>query len=41
MLLGKDTLKTMERQISKALINSYISHDECGLLHNILREWIR
>ena len=38
MLLGKDKLKAIEFLISKALINSYISHDEFISVNNVLRE---
>ena len=38
VLLGKDKLNTIEVLISKALINSYISHDEFVLVNNVLRE---
>ena len=34
-MLGKDKL----RLISKALINSYISHDEFVSVNNVLREY--
>ena len=37
-MLGKDKLKTIEVQISKALIDSYISHDESVAVNNVLRE---
>ena len=39
MLLGKTSLNTIEVLISKALINSYVSHDECVSVNNILREY--
>ena len=39
MLLGKDKLNTTEVLISKALIDSYISHDELVLINNALREY--
>ena len=39
MLLGKDKLNTNEVLISKALIDSYISHDELVLINNALREY--
>ena len=38
MLLGKDKLNTIEVLISKALIDSYISHDEFASANNVLRE---
>ena len=38
MLLGKDKLKAIEFLISKALINSYISHGEFISVNNVLRE---
>ena len=38
-LLGKDMLNTIEVLISKALIDSYISHDEFVSVNNILREY--
>ena len=38
MLLGKDKLNAIEVLISKALINSYISHDEFVSVNNLLRE---
>ena len=37
MLLGKDKLNTIEVLISKALINSCISHDESISVNNVLR----
>ena len=37
VLLGKDKLNTMKVLISKALIDSYISHDEFVLVNNMLR----
>ena len=37
MLLGKDKLNTIEVLISKALINSCISHDEFVSVNNVLR----
>ena len=37
MLLGKDKLNTIEFLISKALINSCISHDEFVSVNNVLR----
>ena len=39
MLLGKDKLNTIEILISKALIDSYISHDEFVSVNNVLREY--
>ena len=39
MLLGKDKLNTIEVLISKALVDSYISHDEFNLVNNVLREY--
>ena len=39
MLLGKDKLNTIEVLISKALINSCISHDEFVSVNNFLREY--
>ena len=39
MLLGKDKLNTIEFLISKALIDSYISHDEFTSVNNVLREY--
>ena len=39
VLLGKDQLNTTEVLISKALINSYISHDEFVSVNNALREY--
>ena len=38
VLLGKDKLNTIEFLISKALINSYISHYEFFSVNNVLRE---
>ena len=37
VLLGKDMLNTIKVLTSKALIDSYVSHDEFYLLNNILR----
>ena len=37
VLLGKDTLNTIEVLISKALIDSHISHDKFGSINNVLR----
>ena len=39
MLLGKGNLNTIEVLISKALIDSYISHDEFVSVNNVLREY--
>ena len=39
VFLGKDKLNTIEVLISKALINSYISHDEFVSIINVLREY--
>ena len=39
VLLGKDKLNTIEVLISKALIDSYISHDEFVSVYNVLREF--
>ena len=39
LLLGKDTLNTIETLISKTLINSYINHDEFLSVNNVLREY--
>ena len=39
VLLGKTKLDTMKILISKALIDSYISHDEFASVHNLLREY--
>ena len=39
MLLGKDTLNTIEVIISKALIDPYISHDEFVAVNSLLREY--
>ena len=39
MLLGKDMLNAIEVLISKALIDSYISHDEFVAVNNVLREY--
>ena len=38
-MLGKDKLNTIEILISKALINSYISHHELISVNNVLREY--
>ena len=37
MLLGSDKLNTTEVVISKALIDSYISHDKFVSVNNVLR----
>ena len=39
VFFGKDKLNTIEVLISKALIDSYISHDEFALVNNVLREY--
>ena len=39
MFLGKDKLNIIEALISKALIDSYISHDEIASVNNVLREY--
>ena len=39
MLLGKDKLNIIEFSISKALISSYISHDEFVSVNIVLREY--
>ena len=39
MLLGKGKLNTIEVLVSKALIDSYISHDEFVSVNNVLREY--
>ena len=39
ILLEKDKLNSIEVLISKALIDSYISHDEFVLVNNVLREY--
>ena len=39
MLLGKDTLNTIVVVISKALIDSYFSHDKFVSVINVLREY--
>ena len=38
-MLGKDKLNTIEVLIWKALIDSYISHDEFVSINNVLREY--
>ena len=39
ILLVKTKFNTTEALISRALINSYISHNEFALEHNMLREY--
>ena len=39
MLLGKDKLNIIEFSISKALISSYISHDEFVLVNIVLTKY--
>ena len=39
VLLGKTKLNTIEVLISKALIESYISHDEFVSVNNVLRDY--
>ena len=39
VLLGKDKLITIEVLISKALIDTYISHDEFVSVYNVLKEY--
>ena len=39
LVLGKDKFNTIEVLISKALINSYISHDEFVSVNNVLGEY--
>ena len=39
VLLRKDKFNAIEILISKALIHSYISHDEFVLIDNVLREY--
>ena len=39
VLFGKDKLNTTEVLISKALIDSYISHDKLVSVRNVLREY--
>ena len=39
MLLEKYNFNTIEILISKAVINSYISHDEFVSVNNVLREY--
>ena len=38
-MLGKDKLNTIEVLISKALIDSYITHDEFVSVSNVLGEY--
>ena len=38
-MLGNDKLNAIEVIISKALIDSYISHDEFVSVYNVLREF--
>ena len=38
-MLRKDKLNTIESLFSKALIDSYISHDEFISVKNVLREY--
>ena len=40
VLLGKDTLNTVEVLFSKAVMDSSISFDEFVLVNNVLREYI-
>ena len=39
LLLRKDKLNTIEVLISKALIDTYISHEEFVSVNNVLREY--
>ena len=39
VLLTKSKLNNIEFLISKALINSYISHDKFDLINNVLKEY--
>ena len=39
MLVGKTKLNTIAILVSKALIDSYISHDEFVSVNNMLREY--
>ena len=39
MLLAKSKLNKIEVLISKALVNSSISHDEFILINNVLKEY--
>ena len=38
-MVGRDKLNTIEVLISKALIDSYISHDDFVSANNVLREY--
>ena len=40
MLLGKNKLDVIEVLISKALIDSYINHDEFVSVNNVLKVYI-
>ena len=40
MLLGKNKLDAIEVLISKALIDSYINHDEFVSVNNVLKVYI-
>ena len=40
VLLGKNKLNTIEVLIPKALLDSYISHDEFVSVNNLLKEYI-
>ena len=40
-LLGKNKLNNIEVLISKALTDSYISHDEFVSVNNVLREYYK
>ena len=40
-MLGKDKLNSIEFLISKALIDSYISHDKFVSVNSLLREYNR
>ena len=39
MLLAKNKLSTIKMLISKALIESYINHDELVLVNNVVRSY--
>ena len=39
VLIRKDKFKAIEILISKALIDSYVSHDEFVSINNVLREY--
>ena len=39
LFLAKSKLNSIEVAISKALINSFISHDEFVLINNVLKEY--